>query len=308
MLIFASSDKGGTGRTVTTCNVAHQLSLRGRNVAYLDFDFGSPTAGAIYEIDEVERGAASGGLHSYLQTGAAYKSFDVRRTTTRQNLRTTPTNAGRMVLIPGDRGGGEFPMEPEATKRVVTLLAELDRQYHVTIVDLSSGRSSAVQMALHALASKQLARAKVRWLVFHRWTRQHVLAASGLLYDESGILQYAVEEAGLDAKFQQKVKTVRTAVPNLMAAGSASSGAQATWLQEFDQKLDELARDRRLGPAVLLGTTPMEPILQWREQLLLGADVAKGIANGATVEAFARIAADLEDERHWTPLGEEVGV
>lgn len=308
MLIFASSDKGGTGRTVTTCNVAHQLSLRGRNVAYLDFDFGSPTAGAIYEIDEVERGAATGGLHSYLQSGVAYKSFDVRRTTTRQNLRATPANAGRIVLVPGDRGGGEFPMDAEATKRVVSLLTELDRQFHVTIVDLSSGRSAAVQMVLHALASRQLAKAKVRWLVFHRWTRQHVLAASGLLYEDQGILTYAVEEAGLDPKFQQKVRTVRTAVPNLMAQGSASSGAQASWLQEFDIKLDELARDRRLGPAVVLGSTPMEPMLQWREQLILGSDVAKGIANAATVDAFARLAADLEDERHWTPLGEEVGV
>lgn len=307
MLIFASSDKGGTGRTVTTCNLAHQLSLRGRNVVYLDFDFGSPTAGAIYEIDELERGAANGGLHSFLQTGEAYKLWDVRRSTARPDLRVPPSGAGRMVLIPGDRGGGEFSMDAAAAQRVASLLAEMTHQFHVTIVDLSSGRSSAVQMALHALASKQLAKAKVRWLVFHRWTRQHVLAASGLLYEDAGILKYA-EEVGLGPKFQHKVRTVRTAVPDLMAESSASSGAQAAWLQEFDRKLDELAQDRKLGGAVLLGNTPMEPMLQWREQLILNADVARGFANLATVEAFARLAVALEDERHWSPLGDEVAV
>ena len=48
MLVFATSDKGGTGRSVTSCNIAYRLSLQGNDVVYLDFDFGSPTAGAIF--------------------------------------------------------------------------------------------------------------------------------------------------------------------------------------------------------------------------------------------------------------------
>ncbi|MFL6113172.1 MAG: ParA family protein, partial [Catenulispora sp.] len=36
MLIFATSDKGGTGRSVTSCNMAYRRALRGEQVAYLD--------------------------------------------------------------------------------------------------------------------------------------------------------------------------------------------------------------------------------------------------------------------------------
>ena len=76
---------------------------------------------------------------------------------------------------------------------------------------------------------------------------------------------------------------------------------------ELDQSLGRLARDRKLGPAILLGATPLEPMLQWREQLILNSDVAKHLANDGTVRAFAQLAADLEDDRYWTALGEELG-
>ena len=48
MIVFAISDKGGTGRSVTSANVAFRRALAGPNVAYLDVDFGSPTAGAVF--------------------------------------------------------------------------------------------------------------------------------------------------------------------------------------------------------------------------------------------------------------------
>lgn len=67
MLVFSTSDKGGTGRSVTSCNVAYRLSITGRNVAYLDFDFGSPTSGALFEVNRMERGTPDNdGLHGYL--------------------------------------------------------------------------------------------------------------------------------------------------------------------------------------------------------------------------------------------------
>jgi len=50
VLVFASSDKGGTGRSVTSCNIAFHLAQR-LDVAYLDFDFGSPTAAAVFDVD-----------------------------------------------------------------------------------------------------------------------------------------------------------------------------------------------------------------------------------------------------------------
>ena len=67
MLVFATSDKGGTGRSVTSSNIIYRRALQGGDVCYLDFDFGSPTAGSIFQINTVSRGTEAGGLHSYLR-------------------------------------------------------------------------------------------------------------------------------------------------------------------------------------------------------------------------------------------------
>jgi MinD-like ATPase involved in chromosome partitioning or flagellar assembly len=67
VLVFATSDKGGTGRSVTSSNILYRTALTGADVCYLDFDFGSPTAGSIFAIDGLTRGTDSkAGLHSYL--------------------------------------------------------------------------------------------------------------------------------------------------------------------------------------------------------------------------------------------------
>lgn len=67
MLVFAASDKGGTGRSVTSANLAYQRALTGDHVAYVDFDFGSPTAAAVFDVPGAMRGIAERGLHSYLE-------------------------------------------------------------------------------------------------------------------------------------------------------------------------------------------------------------------------------------------------
>ncbi len=67
MIIIATSDKGGTGRSVTGSNVVYRRALQGGDVCYVDFDFGSPTAGAIFGISALTRGTTTGnGTHSYL--------------------------------------------------------------------------------------------------------------------------------------------------------------------------------------------------------------------------------------------------
>jgi hypothetical protein len=194
-------------------------------------------------------------------------------------------------------------MSAAAVKQTAELFMQLETEYFATIVDLSAGRSAAVQMVLRALAAPALADSKVRWLLFHRWTRQHLLAANGLLFDERGILKEA-EAAKLDVdEFLHRIRTIRTAVPDLRAPESAISGPQATWLQECDRQLDDLAGDLRLGSGILLGSTPMEPMLQWREQLITPDDVSQGFANAATQSAFAKLASDLVDDQHWQRLG-----
>ena len=110
MLVFSISDKGGTGRSVTSVNLAYRLTLKGKNVAYVDFDFGSPTAGALFEIGGMERGVRGGvGLHSYLLDGTGVaKQFNVREVTDRLDLRKRSPRDGKLALHHRVVDGGEL--------------------------------------------------------------------------------------------------------------------------------------------------------------------------------------------------------
>ncbi|HEU5469557.1 MAG TPA: SCO2523 family variant P-loop protein [Actinophytocola sp.] len=302
MLVFAASDKGGTGRSVTSCNLAYHLAQH-CNVAYLDFDFGSPTAGAIFEIPKVERGIDRDGLHSFIEgTTTDPFAIDVWQNSTRTDLRTANTRAGRLVMFPGDRGGAEFNSTPGCIARCVELFSRLDREFDICLVDLSAGRSHAVNMALWATADPALDSITARWLVYHRWTRQHIVAASGLVYDPRGILDVGVDAGHDKDELQNSIRFVRTAVPTLNTPLATDRAAQATWLRSCDDQLKKLALDFKLGRSRTLGSTPMEPVLQWREQVISDANVAQKIANSATVKAYRELARKLTDDAEWEGL------
>ncbi|MFC8044641.1 SCO2523 family variant P-loop protein [Nocardia sp. NPDC057353] len=306
MIVFSTSDKGGTGRSVTSCNIAYRLCMAGKTVAYLDFDFGSPTSGALFEIGAVERGVGEGrGLHTYLLDGrASADRWDVRATSDRGALRKMRSRTGKLVLFPGDDGGAEFnAVTDTVVRRCATLLSQLDAEFKVCIVDLSAGRSLAMELALRATATPQLSSATVRWLVYHRWTRQHILAANGLVHGTHGLLEEASHWGHDRTKLLSDLRYIRTAVPQLNEPTSgASGGPQAAWLREQDSALRTLASRRKLGATSLLGRTPVEPVLQWREQIILDADVANGIANAATSAAFEELAARLVNPATWDPF------
>lgn len=300
MLVFATSDKGGTGRSVTSCNIAYRLCLRGLDVAYVDFDFGSPTAGALFEIGGVERGVTEGqGLHSYLlgETGELRRLI-VSRETDRPQLRRAAPGSGQLVLLPGDVGGAEFGCDDAMVARAVTLLAGLLSEFAVVIVDLSAGRSAALEIALRATASTMLAHRARHWLVFHRWTREHVLAAGGLVHGSHGLIETGAQWGHDREEMLASTRCVRTAV-----AGSGRTHTvdppQAAWLNEQSKALREMAMAQGIGAAMVLGQTPIEPMLQWREQLILDADVNARLANPATVEAYTDLARRLTDSATW---------
>ncbi|MEU7040901.1 SCO2523 family variant P-loop protein [Streptomyces varsoviensis] len=302
MLVFAASDKGGTGRSVTSANLAYRRSLRGDDVCYLDFDFGSPTAAAVFDVPGSLRGVKSGGLHSYLQGKVTEPHrIDVWADTENEALRQRPTGSGQLVLVPGDRSGGEFATNRDAVRRCVSLFLRLEEEFDVILVDLSAGRSYAVDMALDATSRPEARGLLTRWLVFHRWTRQHIVAASGLVFGDRGVVAGGVARGHDKERLLSSIRFVRAAVPDPESPLLAHVPApQSAWLRKCDQDLREFASAQQVGYSRVLSTVPLEPVLQWREQLITDEDVlASKVANRATREALEELADKLDDEGAW---------
>jgi len=307
MLVFAASDKGGTGRSVTSSNLLYRSALQGNDVCYVDFDFGSPTAGAIFGIEGAENGTMSGrGTHRFLRAEASQaERIDVWSETDRPTVRQRPAGAGRLVLLPGDKGGADFTRNAQPNlRRCIDLFLTLNAEFSLCIVDLSAGRNLAVELALRATAAPELRGVQSRWLVFHRWTRQHVIAAGGLVYGRStGLIDLAEKYHHDVDDFTDRLRFVRTAIIDLTSPSQRGLTApQSIWLGKCDDKLRELADKHRVGKDLLLGTVPLDPMLQWQEQLITDDDIATGIANRETRDAFDSLAKRITDDSAWETL------
>ncbi|MGW3644935.1 SCO2523 family variant P-loop protein [Streptomyces sp. NPDC000878] len=302
MLVLAASDKGGTGRSVTSANLAYHRAIAGDDVCYLDFDFGSPTAAAVFDVDIAQREAGSRGLYSYLEGEVGEPArVDVWAETEHRVLINRPAGSGHLVLMPGDLGGGEFATTGENLRRCVDLLLRLNAEFDLIIVDLSAGRSYAVDMALNATAERQLRGIEARWLIFHRWTRQHVMAAAGLVFGPRGIMAGGVARGHTEEALRGAIRFVRTAVPDLESSlWSQVAPTQSAWMRECDAGLQALASNRGIGYTQVLGSVPLDPVLQWREQLITDEDVLDSqIANVETWQAMSDLAGRLTDDKYW---------
>lgn len=303
--MFAASDKGGTGRSVTSANLAYQRALDGDDVCFLDFDFGSPTAAAVFDVPDVLAEAEGRGLHSYLRgrTGEPLR-VDVWSRTEHSDLRDRPGGSGRLVLIPGDRTGGEFVTDEENLHRCVDLVLRLQREFDVIVVDLSAGRSYAMELVLAATSPRGgLGMLRHRWLVYHRWTRQHVMAAAELVHGRHGMLEAGTAMGHASDALDGSIRFVRAAVPDLEASlWSQASPAQYAWMRQCDRNLEELAAARGAGRTRMLASIPLEPVLQWQERLITDVDVHdRRIANVETWQAMARLADKVTDDACWGP-------
>jgi hypothetical protein len=305
MLIFATSDKGGTGRSVTGSNVAYRHALLGGDCCYLDFDFGSPTSGAIFDLPNALAGVPEGGLHSYLVDGVASpRRIDIWAESERDVLRVRPAGAGRLTLYPGDSGKGEFHTQPGVVDRCIDLLVQVDAEFDLVIVDLSAGRSYATEIVLAATAAPALRDVEARWLVFHRWTRQHIIAAAGLVHGPQGILQTGAQLGHDPAALKAAIRFVRTAVLDPASPDQAGlRPEQLAWLDVCNRRLQELASREHVGRSTVLGQIPLDPVLQWQEQLLSNDDVwLHRTANQRTVNAFDDLAKKVVDDDAWVGL------
>ncbi|MFC9126800.1 SCO2523 family variant P-loop protein [Streptomyces sp. NPDC057099] len=302
MLIFAASDKGGAGRSVTSANLAYRRALAGDEVCYLDFDFGSPTASVVFDVPKARRAAEDQGLHAYLKGEVVDPArIDVWAETEHQVLRHRPSRSGRLVLMPGDLGGGDFATTENDLRRCVDLLLKLHHEFDLIVVDLRAGRSYAVDLALAATAQPEMKAVPARWLVFHRWTRQHVAGAAHLVFGRRGLVSGGVARGHDADALRGAIRFVRSAVPDPDSPlWSQARPAQSVWMRMRDGDLEQLASEHGMGRSQVLGSVPFEPVLQWREQLITDEDVLDSqIADMTTWQALSDLAARLTDDRHW---------
>jgi hypothetical protein len=291
---------------VTAANIAYRSALSGRPTCYLDFDFGSPTAGITFQIPQAVNGVEGagpngGGLHRYLRGEIpAPEQLDVWGTSERASLRQRPVGAASLVLLPGQRNGSEFGFTDDIAERCAKLFSRLEEEFELILVDLSAGRSYASQIALAATAKLALRKVAARWLVFHRWTPQHVTAAADLAFEAGGILAMGKEYGHEPERLRESLRFIRTAVIDSRGPEVGHLDlAQQTFLRKCDTELKELARRKGVGRTTLLGQVPLDPLLQWREQLISDHDVQSKIANVKTVDAFVELTEKLFDETAW---------
>jgi hypothetical protein len=203
--------------------------------------------------------------------------------------------------VPGDAGGGEFASSDAIVQRCIDLFLELHSEFEFVLVDLSAGRSYAADIVIAATSSPALDNVTTRWLGFHRWTRQHILAAAGLVFRERGLLDIGEDHGRAREEFIDDIRFVRTAIVDPNAPDLAGlRPSQLAWLREANRGLQKLAADEGVGRSAMLGAVPLDPVLQWREQLITDSDVwASHVANEATLAAFDSLAKQMVDESAW---------
>ena len=188
--------------------------------------------------------------------------------------------------------------------RCVDLFVRLDEEFDLVVVDLSAGRSFASELVLQATVRPALQPVPARWLVFHKWTRQHIIAANNLVHGERGLYKSATAIGHGENTMASMLRFVRTAVIRQDSKTVEQlRPSQQSWLAEVDRELEKMASQLRLGRALRIGSIPLDPVLQWREQLLTNWDVhTLEIANQQTVTAFEDLARVVTDQTPWEGL------
>ena len=283
MAIFLSN-KGGSGRSTTAANVAAQLASAGYSVCLVDLDVRSATLGAVLGLPGMETGVEAGNVY---RSGPSVGVLDVlgdvdhplpaaavlgarHDVWTAPGLRRPPRSGG-LWLVPGNHADWRMAWADALAGRIGTMLTVLSGAHDLTIVDLRAGKDdllSATVAATHAGAPVTVD----RWLIFHRWTPQHVHGAGQLAEHLA---------AALGPERARDVTLVRTA--------DAVSGTDG------DRGQLAILSSRRLHRFPLLRPTiPYTSSLQRRETLITATGSP---TDQAAVDAFRGLGAFLVDPR-----------
>ena len=285
-LFACISHKGGTGRTVTTANMAYHLASLGKNVCILDLDLASPTLGSVVGLKGIATGAPMG-IHDVLlgtqQPESVYElSKDVWES---QPLRDYRSHlCGSFDIIPGTMGGGDINVLPRGddaqVRRLNRLIDQLSGNYDFLFCDLRSGISNVA----NAFLAQPLAAQLTSWLLFHRWTTQH-------LY---GVLELA-RELNKATQVTTRFSCIRTATIDTKAAPESSQ----TWINRRNDELERLYIQLQAltdPPLEDLGHVPSELLLQWSE-CIITEGIAVTDSSRATMRAFRSLAQTLIEQQ-----------
>jgi hypothetical protein len=291
------SHKGGTGRSVTIANVAHRCAMKGKNVCIIDLDLASPTMGLILGLQGYEIGF---NVYSHKRDGfpghvgdlllddgmAARARHAIVDAWSGVGL-THESGYGRFSLIPGYKSLSDDSItQTNIEERLPTILDAL-HEYDIVFLDARSG-ISVITKAIAAIENKELSRGRTlisAWLIHFRWTEQHLYTVNDLLGN--------AKEGLIPEVTANRLRLIRTAFINHLDI----KGPEHAW---FSKRHDEL--DKRLHsfcpPEVkLIGTVPLDPMLQWRECIITPELLKLGIAKESTYKAFSEIADFLIGKR-----------
>ena len=283
MPVFASiSHKGGTGRSVATANIGYQLSRLGYDVCIVDLDLASPTLGSVVGFPDVGAGAELG-IHDILAGQISPSdfldtSYDVWGSAELHG-RFRAGNDGQFRLIPGKRGGGDLDLRIKTIRtRLAELIDEMSWNFDYVLFDLRSGIATTAE----AFLSQEIGQKLYAWVLFHRWTRQHLIGVEDLASTLSQTTQ-------IPTRFYY----IRTAVIDM----DQTNPDLQPWINRRNAELLSLAE--RLEsvtkpPLVLLGVVPLERILQWSERILIEEEVAE-LGALPTISSFNSVARRLTE-------------
>lgn len=286
-VIAALSHKGGTGRSVAMCNVAFHLAQRGDHVCLVDLDLASSTLGAVIGLDNVSDGMPRGengplGIGDFIaQPAWADRMGEALHTAWsvpelgRENL----GSAGRLELLPGSSWSADQAGPRDVVRALRPLLEEIQRDgFDHVLIDVRSGLSSAMA----AMTVPDLQSALDGLLLFFRWTSQHLVGLRSLVEWLPDGTPWAA---------------ARTAVANPQSEHLTQNLRETLRLKD-----DELWKAYRVVDPEedkLLGSIPLEPVLQWREKVLTLADEQRRIASHGAIEAFRGLAETVTSPETW---------
>ncbi len=227
--------------------------------------------------------------------------IDVWRQTEHPLLRARPNQSGRLVLLPGDAGGGEFATGEETLERCIDLLLRS------TASSTSPSSTSAPAAATPSTwSSRPPPTPGCATSPSAGWSSTAGPASTSSPPPDSSTPTTASSAAASNAattrrRFRPPSASCGPPYPTpSRRCGPRARPPRPPGCRPATRRCAGSPPSTGIGDSVVLGVVPLEPILQWREQLITEEDVlSTQIANKETLEALEEIARRLTDDSHW---------